>query len=282
MNLGGGAVNCVRDSLGDWSRTARLKRKLDKAVALSSQMKLTDYFVILNNIEMLEKKNKKLITMIHYLSHNDSESGQSSLTPILKQILANSQSNAEKLPKQRRHTTVLKKFSTALLIYSGPLAYEFIQQNMPEALPSLRTVQNIIHSEYNTMHEGVFQFDGLLQHIKVHKSSTCVSIGEDATRIISRVEYDPQTNRCVGFVLPIGENGLPVFNSFLAVSFSAIETMFKSATIAKYAYVYMAQPLTINVPPFCLCCMGTDNKFTYEEVLKRWKYIVTECAVRGM
>ena len=128
------------------------------------------------------------------------------------------------------------------------------------------------------VHEGSFQFDRLLGHIKLHNSSTCVSIGEGATRIISGVEYDPKTNRCVGFVLPVGIDGLPKVDSFLAVSFTAIENMFNSATVAKYAYVYMAQPLSRNTPPFCLSCMGTDNKFTAEEVLKRWKYIAAECA----
>ncbi len=58
----------------------------------------------------------------------------------------------------------MKKFSTALLIYSGPLAYD---HNMPQALPSLRTVQNIIQLEYSMIHEGVFRFNKLLEHVKL-------------------------------------------------------------------------------------------------------------------
>ena len=38
----------------------------------------------------------------------------------------------------------------------------------------------------------------------------------------------------------------------------------------------MAQPLTQNVPTFCLACVETDNKFNVELVLKRWKYIYSE------
>ncbi len=173
----------------------------------------------------------------------------------------------------------MKKFSTALLIYSGPLAYEFMHHNMPQAFPSLRTVQNIIQLEYSMIHEGMFRFNKLLEHVKVHKLSTYVSIAEDATRIISRVDYDPKTNRCVGFVLPVGQDGLPLIYSFLAVSFNAIESMFSSSPLAKYAYVYMAQPLTSKTR---LCCMGTDNKFSAQEVMKRWQYIVTECDKRGI
>lgn len=44
------------------------------------------------------------------------------------------------------------KNSTAPFIYCGPLAYDFLHQNMSQALPSLRTVQRIIHAQYRTLH----------------------------------------------------------------------------------------------------------------------------------
>ena len=47
----------------------------------------------------------------------------------------------------------MKKFATSLLIYAGPLAYNFLQQNMPEALPCIRTIQNLIYSEYHPIQE---------------------------------------------------------------------------------------------------------------------------------
>ena len=53
--------------------------------------------------------------------------------------------------------------------------------------------------------------------------------------------------------------------------------MFATQTPAKYAYVYMAQPLHLNVPAFCLACFGTSNKFKAEHVLLRWQHIYTEC-----
>ena len=49
--------------------------------------------------------------------------------------------------------------------------------------------------------------------------------------------------------------------------------MFKENEVAKLAYVYMAQALSLRVPAFCLVCLGTDNRYTAEDVLKRWKYI---------
>ena len=151
---------------------------------------------------------------------------------------------------------------------------------MPQALPSIRTVQSVIHSEYKTISEGSFRFDELREHLNQYNAPLFVSIAEDVTRIVGRVEYDSETNRCVGFVLPLDENGLPKEDSFLATSFSGIESMFLNNTVAKYAYVYMAQSLCTDVPPFCLACIGTNNRFDSLAIMQRWQYIVRECEKR--
>ena len=57
--------------------------------------------------------------------------------------------------------------------------------------------------------------------------------------------------------------------------------MFQTASIAKYAYVYMAQPLKEGTPSVCLGCIGTDNTFTAQEVLQRC-YMHNETAKRGV
>ena len=36
----------------------------------------------------------------------------------------------------------------------------------------------------------------------------------------------------------------------------------------------------IGVPPFCLACIGTDNKFDSLALIQRWKYIIAECDKR--
>ena len=83
----------------------------------------------------------------------------------------------------------------------------------------------------------------------------------------------------MGFVLPCDKEGLPISSRFLATSF---QKSFEEGDIAKYAFVYMAQPLTDGVLAFCLSCLGTSNKFTSDLLLKRWKYIFTECKNRGI
>ena len=120
-----------------------------------------------------------------------------------------------------------------------------IQENLPRALASLRSVQRILHSEYKAISEGDFRYDELDTHILLqYQTPNVVSIGEDATRLISRVEWDPESNRCCGFVLPINEKGLPEVDSFLALTFeSSMERMFINNKISKYAYVYLVQAL---------------------------------------
>ena len=269
----------------DWSRSARNQRSLIIASKDPAQTKITDYWKVLEDIEKLQLKNKQLAELLqHQLNRSSHENSYSpcSLTPILKQILLNITKNSDRNGKQRRHNEIVKRFCTALFIYAGPLAYEFIQSNMQQALPSVRTIQRVIYSEYKTITEGLFRFDELEKHIELYGCPKIVSIAEDATRIIARVDYDSETDRCVGFVLPVNQKGLPIVDSYLASSFVAIESMFVNSPTARYAYVYMAQPLQQDIPPFCLACLGTDNKFTAAEVMQRWNHIYEECKKRNI
>ena len=151
-------------------------------------------------------------------------------SPLLQRLFKNAQSNAQRLPAGKRHEGVLKKFATSLFIYSGSMTYKYIYHNLPDALPSLRTVQRLVASAYKPITEGEFRFDDLLAHLNSYNSPKIVAIGEDATRVISRVEYDKETNRLVGFVLPCDDAGMPLADSFLAVSFESIQEYFHSGT----------------------------------------------------
>ena len=81
------------------------------------------------------------------------------------------------------------------------------------ALPSLRTVQRFIKADYRFMHEDGFRFDQLLVHLKALNCPKVVSVTEDATRAIKKVQYDVETDRLVGFVLSCDEKGLLLTDS---------------------------------------------------------------------
>ena len=244
---------------------------------------MTDYFPVIDKLSLLMKDNEKLVKILNSLQEPSTHSTeQNNYTPILQSLLTNAQNNCGKVAKQRRHTEVIKKFASLLFIYCGSMAYEFLQNNVPEALPSLRSVQHTFHSTYTTIKEGDFRFDALVDHLKSYKAPFIVSISEDATRVIKKVEYDISTNRCVGFVLPNGQDGLPKGDSFIGDSFADIEIYFKTADISNYAYLYAVQPLQQGIPSFCLSVIGTNNKFTAEDILTRWKFIHGELLQRGI
>ena len=202
----------------DWSRDARRKRKLEQVSDDVEQTYITDFFSILDDIDRLAIENKRLASLLEQATKQDQSCDEptspSSLTAVLRQIILNAQANTTCLPTGRRHPEVLKNFCTSLLIYAGPLAYNFLQENLPHALPSLRSVRRVLHSEYKVISEGQLRIDELVTHLLQYKAPNVVSIGEDATRLISRVEWDPESNRCCGFVLPINEKGLPEVDSF--------------------------------------------------------------------
>ena len=59
-----------------------------------------------------------------------------------------------------------------------------------------------------------------------------ITIGEDAMRVIARMEYEQETDRLVGFVLTLGNEDLSISDSFIAVSFKAIQDAFLTASYA--------------------------------------------------
>ena len=79
----------------------------------------------------------------------------------------------------------------------------------------------------------------VLGPISDFNTSMVVSVGEDATRVISRIEYDSETDKLVGFVLPCDQDGLPICDLFIATSFGTMESYFDNASLAKYAFVYV-------------------------------------------
>ena len=195
---------------------------------------------------------------------------------IFQRLIANAEKNLKRHPQHVRHDILFKKFATSLYIYCGSRAYNFISSNIPCALPSLRTIQRFVAADYHPIGEGCFRFDKLLNHLNAFKCQKVAALGEDAIRVINKIQYDPNTNKLVSFVLLCNESGLPLCDSFMATTFESIENYFCNESVANYAFVYMVQPLAENVPAFCLSCLGTNNKFDADIVLKHWNYIFSE------
>lgn len=158
----------------------------------------------------------------------------------------------------------------------GRLLYETIYQNLPNCFPSPTSVNRYMKEYGPKIIEGSLRCNDLLVYLSEKQCPLVVWLSEDATKITPRVEYDNATNELVGFVLPFDVNGMPKLGSFTARNAKEIEHHFQNQVEATTVYVVMAQPVMQGIPPFCVQLFGSANKFSANDVLKRWKYTKTE------
>jgi hypothetical protein len=84
---------------------------------------------------------------------------------------------------------------------------QVLYSNLP--LPSISTVQQNMKNNDNKIVEGQLRMSELKDFLVSNNLHLKVWISEDGTRILEKVEYDPQTNQLVGLVLPLEKDGMP-------------------------------------------------------------------------
>ena len=108
-----------------------------------------------------------------------------------------------------------------------------------------------------------------------------VHIHLDDTRIINKVEYDPATDRFVGFCLPLC-NGLPICDSFIFSTFKEIQNAFHNKVIGKYGHVMVAKPVHPLAPALIIFIICTGAKYNHNIIHQRWRYVKNELRKRGI
>ena len=246
------------------------------ASALPGQRKITDYFE--NTISDFVDQNDQIKEKINTLCGNKKSA---SVRPILRKIFENAERNSMKeSSKGHRHDETIKKFATSLFCLVGRAAYEMVQVNIGCGLPAVATLHRTIACK-KKIKEGEFRFDELENHLKEWKAPKYVHIHLDDTRIINKVEYDPVTDRFVGFCLPL-KDGIPCVEEFVLHTFEELETVYNTKTTVSYAHCIVAQPVSSDAPSFVLFVLGTDSKYNHKVVEERWKKIETELRKRNI
>lgn len=179
-----------------------------------------------------------------------------------------------------RYCKTLKLFSAYIFMLGGRLLYETLYKNLP--LPSPTSINRYLQVNGQKIVERELRCDQLKSYLRDRNLPSIVWISEDATRITGKIQYDPTTNQLLGLVLPLNEHGMPTSYSFLARSAKEIEHHFSEGKTASLVYAIMAQPIAEHSAPFCLSLFGTDNKFTSQDVIKRWKFILKELVTFGI
>ena len=155
--------------------------------------------------------------------------------------------------------------------------------NLRFLLPTIQTIQN--NWSYSPYSEAEFRFDESIIHLNSIQCQYSF-ISEDCSAIISRIEYNANSDIFNGFVTPIAE-GVPSENAFRCTTFEQLEHLIETTPRANLVNIHVIQPLpesNVTLPPSAtvLSAYGTDNKITAIDVLKRWLMIYKQFYSRGI
>lgn len=134
---------------------------------------------------------------------------------LLTKLLLSADRNSSREKEGYRYDSEIKLFASYIRMIAGPLAYETIQRNLEGAIPSLVSTNRYIRQSHchirEDIREGILRCEELRIYLVERKLPMTVSLSEDATRIIEKVQYDPNTNQLFGFVPSIDDsNGMPI------------------------------------------------------------------------
>lgn len=112
---------------------------------------------------------------------------------FLYKLLEIANQNATRPKEGYRFDEDTKSHASFLRMIAGRLAYETLQHNLPHALPSLSTTDRFINQTHHNVIEGELRCNELVSYLNDRKLPLFVSLSEDATRVINRVQYDSST-----------------------------------------------------------------------------------------
>lgn len=195
---------------------------------------------------------------------------------LLNKLICTADQNASRTKPGYRFSGEIRNFASYLRIISGRLAYQTIQNNLPLALPAFSSTNRYITQKHGRVIEGQLRIKELSDYLDKRNLQRIVALSEDATRIKGVPQYDSKSNEVLGFVLPLGSNGMPVPHSFPARNFREMYTYFHERTpCAHFVNVVMAQPMA-DVPAFCILLFCSNSQYKAEDVAHRWEFISKE------
>jgi len=254
------------------------------------QTLLTAYYPLLTSIDaVIAKQNDLIDSLSNYckdlIQYNveSKDSVLSNLSFLLRILYESAQKNVNKHVKGHRYTEDIYMFASYVYLTAGLMFYENLQAMLCDALPNVSRVKKFVAKTQDSVQEGALRCAELKCYLSARNLPLKIWLSEDGTRIVSKLKYDVKTNQIVGHVLPLSVSlGIPILDSFPATSAAMIAKHVIEGELASIAYVVMAQPLCVSTPPFCLQIFGTNNKFTGEDVSRRWATTKTELSKLGI
>lgn len=202
---------------------------------------------------------------------------------LLTEMMANAAINAQRSKNGYRYTDRIRRFAANIRCIAGPLAYRTLQGNAVSAIPSINSLNEYIYRPDHMIVEGMLRCDELKVYLEENKLPLWVSLSEGGTRIDNRIQYDSRTNQLIGFVLPLnGKTGLPQPIAYKARTAVEMLHHFSNGTsVSHFVNTIIAKPIGSSTS-FCLLLFGCNNKYTADEVSKRWIYIEQQLKQQGI
>jgi len=113
-----------------YSYSSQKKMAMLKCASDPSQKRITNYFDLVDKIDVLRKCNDELMKAFNEADEERKsvlgENNQIEFKSFFNQILLNAEQNATKHSQGRRHSKVVKKFAASLFLYAGSMAYNLV------------------------------------------------------------------------------------------------------------------------------------------------------------
>ena len=101
------AGGVVPDITVDWSRKSRKTLKLLKSGEAPGQAKITDYYKVVDKIEVIKENYTLLRILSSNLIYSVEQNNRSNFHSFFKELLSNVEKNCSKFPTKRRHNDLI-------------------------------------------------------------------------------------------------------------------------------------------------------------------------------
>ncbi|KAJ8681010.1 hypothetical protein QAD02_016797 [Eretmocerus hayati] len=176
----------------------------------------------------------------------------------------------EKDDRYRKYRDALQKYCMYICLTRGDSAYKFLVK--PLSIPSIDIIYKSIKTTKPRV-DGEFQIKGLKEFLTERNLPPNVWISEAIVKCFQRVQFNYRENEAGGFVRHLDENGMPKPYTFKFNTIQDLNRYIEKEKKASFLYCFMAQPLAVDAPPYCLAIFGCDLSYTSEQCLKRWDTI---------
>jgi len=100
-----------------------------------NQSRITDFYNIADKVQMMINSSPRLVNIFQFSticadrSFQGENNDKATFHSFFGKFVQNAYRNVDKsIPQARRYDVIVKKFATSLLLYSGPMANNFIQK----------------------------------------------------------------------------------------------------------------------------------------------------------